>query len=119
MTEQQPKQALPLDEGARKKILEYLGIEKVEQEKQDEMIAKIGEVAFKQLFLETMERLDEKQQKAFAKLLEKEASSEDMDAFLREAIPDYDAMAQKVIAELMEDLRTAGDSSKQSSSDGE
>jgi hypothetical protein len=104
-------QTFPLDEETKKKIIEYLGIEKVEQEKQDEMIAKIGEVAFKQLFLETMDRLDEKKQEEFAKLLEREASSEEVNTFLLEAIPDYTEMTKKVIADLMENLKQAGEKS--------
>lgn len=104
----QSSQTFPLDEESKKKILEYLGIEKVDEEKQNEMIAKIGELAFKQLFLETMDRLDEEKQQIFAELLEKEASSEEAEAFLRSAIPDYDQMAQKVVVDLMSDLKQAG-----------
>lgn len=106
------KQTLPIDEEAKKGIIAYLGIEGVEKKKQDEMIAKIGEVAFKQLFVETVGRLSEEKQMEFAELIEEKATGEVMDAFLRETIPDYDEMAQEVISDLMEDLKKAGDASK-------
>ena len=96
---------LPMTEGVRAKILEYLEIEKAPVEQQDEIIAKIGEVAFKEILLATLERLNEDQQKEYDQLLEDEAEPEVIETFLKEAIPDYEEMVEQKIDELMKSLK--------------
>ncbi|NCU41761.1 MAG: hypothetical protein EOM19_03495 [Candidatus Moranbacteria bacterium] len=97
----------PLSEGLKKKILQHLGIEKIPQEMQDEIIAKFGEVVFKEILLQTLERLDEDQQKEYERMLERNASPEEMEVFLKERIPDYEQLIFSVIDSLMKDIKDA------------
>lgn len=99
------QQQLPMTEGVRAKILEYLEIENAPVEKQDEIISKIGEVAFKEILLTTLERLNEEQQKEYDQLLEEEAEPEVVEVFLKEAIPDYEKMVEQKIDDLMKSLK--------------
>jgi|GEM_PF-4506038 len=101
-------QTFPITEGVRIKMLEHLGIEKAPEEKQNEIIAKIGEVAFKEILLATLERLNEEQQKEYDTLLEQEASPDVIETFLKEAIPEYEEMVQEIINGLMKELQEAG-----------
>lgn len=92
---------------AQEKVLKTLGIENAPQEKQEEILTKIGEVALKETLLATLERLDEDQKKTYDELLEKNANPDEVEAFLKEAIPDYEEMVQSVINTLMSDLQKA------------
>ncbi len=101
----------PLSEGLKKKILEHLGIETIPQEMQNEIIAKFGEVVFKEILLQTLERFDESQQKEYEQMLERNASPEEMETFLKQEIPDYEQLVFSVIDSLMKDLKNASNPS--------
>lgn len=98
---------------AQEKVLKTLGIENAPQEKQEEILAKIGEVALKETLLATLERLDEDQKNTYNELLEKNASPNEVEGFLKEAIPDYEEMVQRVISALMNDLQKAKEDQKE------
>jgi hypothetical protein len=87
-------------------IIEELGLQDLPQEKQDELMAQIGEVVMKRIYLETMESLEKEDQEKLIDLMEKKP--EEAEGFLREKIPDYDNFVKKVVddfkAELVEDM---------------
>jgi hypothetical protein len=87
-------------------IIEELGLQSLPQEKQEELMAQIGEVVMKRIYLETMESLEKEDQEKLIDLMEKKP--EEAESFLREKIPDYDNFVKKVVddfkAELVEDM---------------
>lgn len=101
------QQAL-LDE-IREKVMVYLKIEHAPKEKQDEVLAQLGETAFQKVLLALLERLDEAGQTEYEALLDREASPEETDAFLHAHIADYEEVVRRTMDELMQRLVTSGD----------
>jgi len=85
--------------------MKELGLEKLPQEKQEELIAKMGEVILKKMFLKTVEKLDEDGRKHFEKMLEEKRTPEEIEEFLKVKIPDYDKVLEKIVGELKEELK--------------
>lgn len=97
----------------RGKILEYLGIQYAPQEKQDEVLAKIGEVALQKILIATLEKLNEEEQKEYDALLGQKASPEELEAYIKEHVPDYEETTRKIVDGLMKDLAAAGNRAAQ------
>ena len=91
----------------RETIMKELGLEKLPQEKQEELIAKMGEVILKKMFLETVEKLDEDGRKHFERMLEEKRTPEEIEEFLKVKIPDYGEILKKIVMDLKEDLKKA------------
>lgn len=86
-------------------LVKDLGIDTLSQDKQDEIIVKMTEVLLKRIFLETMERLGDEGREAYASLMDQgEVAPEQMEAFFKERIPDYDAVVQQVIEEFRSEM---------------
>ena len=92
--------------GALDQLVKDLGIDTLSQDKQSELIIKMTEVLLKRIFLETMEKLGENGRKEYEKISEGEnqASPEQVEAFFKEHISDYDEMVQKVIADFKAEM---------------
>ncbi|QQS60926.1 MAG: hypothetical protein IPN70_03480 [Candidatus Moraniibacteriota bacterium] len=95
----------PLEEETKKDILRDLGVENIPQEKQEEILSGIGELLLKEIFLATIDRLSKEQQDEYEELLSKEVSPEEVENFLKNAIPDYEMVVATVTKDLMEDLK--------------
>ncbi|MFC1645217.1 DUF5663 domain-containing protein [Patescibacteria group bacterium] len=87
------------------KIMQEFGLEGIEEEKQDEFLAKMGEMILKRVFVETVEKLDDEGRAHFEKMLEEKRTSEEVEEFLKVKIPDYDQMLEGIVVELKEDLQ--------------
>jgi len=87
--------------------MKELGLEKLSQEKQEELIAKMGEVVLKKMFLETVEKLDGDGCKHFERMLEEKRTPEEIEEFLKVKIPDYDEILKKIVMDLKKDLKKA------------
>jgi len=82
-----------------------LGLGNLPEEKREELIAKMTEVVLKRIFIETVEKLNEKGQEEYAKLIENKATPEEVEKFLLERIPDYDAMVKKIVDDFKEEMK--------------
>jgi len=89
----------------RETIMKELGLEKLPQEKQEELLVKMGEVILKKMFLETVEKLDEDGRKHFEKMLNNKSTPEEIEEFLKVKIPDYDKILEKIVGDLKEELK--------------
>ena len=89
----------------QKELEEYLQLEKIPEEKREELINKMGEALFKRIFLETMERLGDIGVTEYDKLLEKQASADEMDEFLEKRIPNYNEFLRSVVEKFKADLK--------------
>jgi hypothetical protein len=86
-------------------LISDLGLENLPEEKKEELIAKMTEVVLKRIFIETVEKLSEKDQGEYAKMIEEKAAPEEMEKFLLEKIPDYDAMVKKIVDDFKEEMK--------------
>lgn len=87
-------------------IIEELGLGELPQEKQEELLVKIGEVIMKRIYLDTMERLEKGDQDRLIDIMEK--NPDKTEDFLQEKIPNYEDFVKKVVddfkGELKEDM---------------
>lgn len=88
----------------REELITAFHLEQVAPEKQDELIAKMGEAILKRLFLETMEKIGDDGVAEYEALLHKEAKPEEMDAFFEKKIPGYNVFIQGVIDSFKEEM---------------
>ena len=88
----------------RQELIETFGLEDMPQEKQDDLIAKIGEAFLKRLFLATIDKLGTNGAREYEELLNKEASAEEMEAFFETKIPNYPVFVRGVVAEFRKDM---------------
>ena len=80
-------------------LIKDLGIDTLSEDKQNELIIKMTEVLLRRIFLETMEKLGEKGREEYEKITQGEATPEQMEAFFKNNIKDYDEMVRGIIAE--------------------
>jgi len=90
-------------------IIEELGLQDLPQEKQEELLVKIGEVVMKRIYLETMEGLEKPDQEKLVDMMDK--NPDGIEVFLKEKISNYDEFVKKVVddfkGELKEDMGIA------------
>lgn len=92
---------------ALQQLIKDLGIDTLSQDKQNELIIKMTEVLLKRIFLETMEKLGEQGRQEYEKMTEGEVIPEQVEAFFKEKIHNYDEMVQNVITEFKEEMMQA------------
>ena len=80
-------------------LIKDLGIDTLSEDKQNELIIKMSEALLGRIFLETMEKLGEKGREEYEKITQEEVTPEQMEAFFKNRIKDYDEMVQKVVEE--------------------
>jgi hypothetical protein len=93
------------EKNANADLLNDLGLGNLSEDKREELIAKMTEVVLKRIFIETVEKLNEKDQEEYAKMIENKVTPEEMEKFLLEKIPDYDAMVKKIVDDFKEEVR--------------
>ncbi|MFC1637936.1 DUF5663 domain-containing protein [Patescibacteria group bacterium] len=89
----------------KQKVMQEFGLEGIDEEKQDEFLAKMGEMILKRVFVETVEKLDDEGRAHFEKMLEEKRTAEEVEEFLKVKIPNYDQMLESIVVELKEDLQ--------------
>lgn len=92
---------------ALQQLIKDLGIDTLSQDKQNELIIKMTEVLLKRIFLETMEKLGENGREEYERMTEGEVIPEQVEAFFKEKIHNYDEMVQNVINEFKEEMMSA------------
>lgn len=89
---------------ALNQLIKDLGIDTLSQDKQNEIIIKMTEVLLKRIFLETMEKLGEDGRDEYGKMSEGEVQPEQIEAFFKERISDYEEMVLKIIEEFKAEM---------------
>lgn len=92
---------------ALQQLIKDLGIDTLSEDKQNELIIKMTEVLLKRIFLETMEKLGDAGREEYEKMTEGEVIPEQVEAFFKEKIHNYDEMVQNVIVEFKEEMMKA------------
>jgi hypothetical protein len=84
-------------------IIEELGLQDLPQERQEELLGKVGEVVMKRIYLETMEKLEKDNQEKLIDIMEK--NPDKVEVFLAEKIPDYEEFVKKIVDDFRKEMK--------------
>lgn len=87
-----------------KNLMSELGLADLPQDKQDELAVKMTEVILKRMFIETMDRLNPRDQEAYGDLIENKATPEEIESFLNEKIENYESILIDVVQKLKTEM---------------
>ncbi|MEI8344142.1 MAG: DUF5663 domain-containing protein [Candidatus Moraniibacteriota bacterium] len=107
MTDQNEEIMSSLQQQALSQLVKDMGIDNLPQDKQNELINKMTEVLLKRIFLETMEKLGEQGREEYEKMSEGEIEPEQVEAFFKEKINDYDQMVESIVEEFKNEMLSA------------
>jgi len=85
-------------------LMKDLGLADLPQEKQDELAIKMTEVILKRMFVETMERLSPRDQDEYGALIEKNATAEEIENYLKSKIENYEEILTAVVQKLKTEM---------------
>lgn len=94
-------------EELKKELIATFHLEDVPEDKQEELLSKIGEALLKRIFIETMEKMGDESVKEYEEMLDKEAKQEEIEAFFETKIPGYNIFVRGVVEKFKEEM-TAG-----------
>lgn len=86
-------------------LADDLGFGKLDETRKNELITQMGEALLKRILLETFDRLGEGGTKEYDELIDRNGSQEEITAFLKGRIPDYEDMIMKVVTEFKEQMK--------------
>jgi len=85
-------------------IMKELGFDKLSEDKQDEILSKIGEIILKRIFIETIDRLDQESAEKFKEMLKGGEDADKIEEFLGAKIENYDMIVGKIVEEVKEEI---------------
>lgn len=88
----------------KKDLIETFHLENIAPEKQDALLARIGEALLKRIFLATMEKIGDNGVKEYETLLEKNAEQPEIEDFFEKKIPGYNIFVEDVVQEFKEEM---------------
>lgn len=88
-------------------LIKDLGIDNLPEDKQNELIIKMTEILLKRIFIETMEKLGEKGREEYEKMSQGQVEPEQVAAFFRDKIRNYDEMVETIVKEFREEMLSA------------
>lgn len=106
MTNDQDQTQVQNESQVKNAIMKELDLEGLSEERQNEIIIKMGEVVLKKVFIQTVEKLSDEDQVQFEKMLDEKKEPEEVEKFLNEKIPDFEEMVGKIVLQLKEDLKS-------------
>ncbi len=89
---------------ALSQLVTDLGIKDLPSDKQNELIIKMTEILLKRIFLETMERLGQQGREEYEKMSEGQVEPEQVAAFFKDKINNYDEMVDGIVKEFREEM---------------
>ncbi len=87
-----------------KHIADALNLADLPEEEQEAILMDINDVVFKGALVRLIDRMDEKTQKEFTKLLEADASGEEVEAFIKANVPEADDIVADTVKEIQDDI---------------
>lgn len=91
-------------EALKKELIETFHLEGIPEDKQEELLSKIGEALLKRIFIETMEKMGDANVKEYEEMLDKEAKQEELEAFFENKIPGYNIFVRGVVEKFKEEM---------------
>lgn len=101
----------------QKTIASTLGISDLPEQEQKEIIDSSTEILLKKIFMSTIEKLNEDDQKSYLEMLEREPKPEEVEKFLSEKIPDYENLVQTQVDEFVKGMKEAAGAKSDTDSD--
>lgn len=96
--------ALQYEQIKREFIAEFnLGV--LAPEKQDAMVDQMTELLMKKILVQTMEKLGDTGMDEYEQLLTTKPTQEEIEAFLKNKIPEYDEMVQASVADFKTEMK--------------
>jgi hypothetical protein len=86
-------------------IIDELGMSDLPQEKQEKLLSQMTEAVLQRIFIETMQRLNTIDQEEYAKMVENKSTPDEIEAYLRGKIADYDGMIEGVVNDFKEEMK--------------
>jgi hypothetical protein len=86
-------------------IIDELGMSELPKEKQEQLLSQMTEVVLQRIFIETMQKLSTLDQEEYAKMVENKATPDEVEAYLRVKIADYDGMIKSVIDDFKSEMK--------------
>lgn len=91
-------------EALKKELIETFHLEDIPAEKQEALLAKIGEALLKRIFIETMEKMGDANVKEYEEMLDREAKQDELEAFFENKIPGYNIFVRGVVTRFQEEM---------------
>lgn len=92
-------------EALKKEFIAEFHLEALSPEKQEELLAKMGESLLKRIFLDTMDKIGDDGILEYEKLLDTEATAEEVEAFLESRIPGYNTFVREIVENFKEEMK--------------
>ena len=90
-------------------VLEALQLSELSPEEQEQMLLDINAIIYEGSMVRIVERMDEQTRADFEALMESDAEEEAVEAFLKERVPDADALVAETVKELTDDILSGTD----------
>lgn len=87
-----------------KSLIKELNLEGLPEDEQNKILEKIGEIVLKEMFVKTVDSLDEDGRKHFEKMLKEKSTPEEIEEFLKLKISNYEEILQDIMNNLKDDL---------------
>ena len=85
-------------------IIEALGMNDLPPEEQESALLQLNELVFRGSITRMLESMDQSTREAFGKLVESDASEEDLQAFITQHVPNADQAVADTVAALTSDI---------------
>lgn len=92
-----------MDATLRKTLIEMYNLSSLSEAEQNEIIERIGSLVFQAILMRVMENMSDTDKQSFEKLLDHDASPEEITGFLREKVPGFDEVAKEEAEKLHAD----------------
>lgn len=86
-------------------LVKEFHLENISEEKQEELLGKMGEALLKRIFLETMEKIGDAGVAEYEALLEKAAKEDEIDAFFESKIPGYNVFVRSIVENFKSEMK--------------
>lgn len=88
----------------KQELIEVFHLEGIPADKQEALLAKMGEALLKRIFLETMEKLGDEGVAEYEGLLHNGAKQETIEVFFESKIPGYNIFVREIVAKFKEEM---------------
>ena len=85
-------------------MLDALNFTALDENEQQELLLEISELVSKGTFIRLLERMDERTRDEFTALMERDASDEEVQAFIDARVPDAQSAVTETVQELTNDI---------------
>ena len=86
-------------------LISFFHLEGIPKDKQEKLLAKMGEAFLKRIFLETMEKIGDEGVKEYEALLDGGGKQEEIEEFFENKIPGYNIFVRGVVEKFKEEMK--------------